>query len=92
MKWIIGILVIVGISAATIATQQERDYIRISDSINGLQIEGEGYNGHEYSKLMAKDGYRVQYLTEAIEIMEARGYEVVSVYGNNAGHFAVMRK
>ena len=91
MKWIIGIMMIVGISAATIVTQQ-RDYIRLSDSGMGVLVEGEGYRGNTSVKLVAKEGYKVQYLVEAIELMEEKGYEVVSVYGNSVGHFAVMRK
>jgi len=96
MKKIILLLIGVAISiAATMpinTTGPQYDYIRISDVMNGLFIEGDGLYGNTNRKLQSPNGYRVTYMVEAIEIMESDGYEVVTSYGNNAGHFTLMRK
>ena len=88
---LLGLFVVVATISAFVIPQSKYDYIRLEDGMKGLIVSCEGVGGIEQKKVES-DGHRVKFLMEAIEVYEARGFELLNVYGNNAGHFAVMRK
>ena len=85
------ILLVAGYLAGFIQKENARDYIVLSRAYGKLMVGGEGLYS-DSAEPVRIDGKKAKTLMQAIEIYESRGYELVSAYGNNVGHFAVLRK
>ena len=88
---ICAVMFATGYKVAT-TTRATYDYLRIEAGAKGVIISCEGVGGIEPKKVINQQGQKVKDLMVAVEIYQARGYDIINVYGNNYGHFAVMRK